>query len=323
MRIWFWRFGRAPRGRSIGPLRETHMLSREAELKSSPSEMSSRTLRTRRAIPRKSGFTWTDDAFAEEMHIHIFGFLELTGLGKVAAVSKSWAACARTESLWQALCDRTWAGKHIHEAQRIKEPQSSLTAMTQSSDVIVPSFRLALQKSLIAAKQRCISARVLCALEWSFRFKRSSGWHDNDPYWNEEAARTVKFEPDGTLSWGDGIPGFRWSFAVTQAPLMAVGASYEASYHGDEATAVRISHVAMGSFPHLRIMRHPTHWGYVLNGPWTIMASFPLLRASDDRFVSDRSLARHVTGAQWAEAEAYNEQDSESDNSDDDDSDED
>ena len=120
---------------------------------------------------------------------------------------------------------------------------------------------------------------------------------------------------------------------LTQSPLMAVGASYEASHpeyggvwphgHGYEATAVRISHVAMGSFPHLRIMRHPTHWGYVLNGPWTIMASFPLLRASDDRFVSDRSLARHVTGAQWAEAEAYNEQDSESDNSDDDDSDED
>ena len=54
-----------------------------------------------------------------------------------------------------------------------------------------------------------------------------------------------------------------------------------------------------------RSHRHPNNW-VILNGPWTVMTSFPMCKALDHSCVSDRTLARRVEPIQWRQEHLYN-----------------
>ena len=184
--------------------------------------------------------------------------------------------------LWRGLCDRVWRGK-LHVSGQCRE-------LVQKQ-----SARRALRLSMLEAQDCHITQAQLCSLEWSFRFKRVAGstWTSNDPWWNGSQARTLRFAPDGTVRWDDEAwdnGDMRWE--LEQQPTGSV---------------LRISHTVLGVFPGERLLRH-ANWGYLWNSPWVVYSDFPMLKATDAKAISDRSLARKVEAWQWGEAEAYNEQ---------------
>ena len=67
-----------------------------------------------------------------------------------------------------------------------------------------------------------------------------------------------------------------------------------------------VSHETMGMFPGEVLIRHEPSWGYVLNSPWTVCASFPMERATDDASMSDASLDRSLHAWQWRQVDDYN-----------------
>ena len=216
----------------------------------------------------------------------VLSWLPMADLARVARVSSSWAKLAVTDSLWNGLCDREWRGRHV--AGDIRATRD-----------IQP--RAALRRSLAEARVNHISKSELVNLEWSFRFKRSAGseWYGSDPWWLDEPARTLRFLADGTVRWAerewDGL--MRWKL--------------------EGGSILRVKHRELGAFPGERLVRHPNNWGFIFNSPWVVYCSFPLTRATDDKHVSDRSLARHIQPWQWREADEYNmdpDSDSDSDN---------
>lgn len=230
-------------------------------------------LRSKRAIPRRSGYTW---ALPEDLHLCCLATLSLEDLARVATVSTLWARLIASEGLWLQLCHRLWAGKHVSDACRAVAERSP---------------RLAVRRSLSEANVCTIDRAELCSLSWSFRFKRQAGkeWTANDPWWLGAPARTLRFDPDGTVRWSDeswdGMMGWRL----------------------EGGSILRVRHAEYGAFPGELLMRCPSNWGFVFNSPWVVYTSFPMERVTDDKSLSDRSLARQTARWQWAEAQQYNE----------------
>ena len=241
---------------------------------------SGRHLRPRRTASHR-GYTWS---LPEDLHLHILALLPTAAdLATAALVSTAWAKLAETDLLWRGLCESVWRGK-LHVSGQCRE-------LVQKH-----CSRRALRLSMLEARDCHITQVQLCALEWSFRFKRVAGstWTSDDPWWNGGHARTLRFAPDGTVRWDDEAwdnGDMRWE--LEQQPTGSV---------------LRVSHTVLGAFPGERLMRHASNWGYLWNSPWVVYSDFPMLKATDAKAISDRSLARKVEAWQWGEAEAYNEQ---------------
>ena len=242
--------------------------------------MTARTLRSRRAIPRRAGYTWSEDALPTEIEIRILGLLPRQALGRLASVSKSWRELATAKEMWQSLCEREWNGKMVLDETRARA---------------VTDPRSALRSSLCEAKECLIDVATLVKLSWSFRFKKGSGWASDDPYFQGGFARTLRFMPDQTIRW--------------EGESSWTGFTYELrrwTGFTPARSTIRVSHEHMGTFPEAIVHRHPNNWGFILNGPWTVMTSFPMCKALDHSCVSDRTLARRVEPFQWRQAHLYN-----------------
>ena len=232
-----------------------------------------------RAVPRRAGCTWM---LSDDVHLSILVHLSASDLAAAARVSRTWATTIAMNSLWVEVCHRTWVGRHVSDACRRQH---------------VLDARAALRRSLAEARSCHIDKAMLCGLTWSFRFKRVAGreWTDTDPYWLGLPARTVCFESDGGLRFSEqcweGM--MRWKL--------------------EGGCILRVKHAVLGSFPGEKLVRHPTNWGFVFHSAWVVYSSFSMSRASDDKCMSDRSLARSVDTWQWHEAAAYNEDGIESD----------
>ncbi len=230
-----------------------------------------------RYVGRRSSTSWDlpDDAI-----LRVFDMLPLAALGRASCVSSTWRNLAACEALWKEHCARVWHAK-VAVPSRCRE----LLAAGSAREALIISLR--------ESASRVISSEELCAQEWSFRFKSEAGpWAASDPWWNDEAARPVRFEPDGALIWPHAS---EWS-----------GFSWRLCREGGRGCVLRISHSYLGDFPGATLRRHPTNWGYIFNAPWVVYGSFPLVRATDDKCLQDRGLRRSVAAWQWEEATAYN-----------------
>uniref|UniRef100_A0A7S0NM85 F-box domain-containing protein n=1 Tax=Calcidiscus leptoporus TaxID=127549 RepID=A0A7S0NM85_9EUKA len=194
-----------------------------------------RSLRSKRAIPRRFGYTW---AVPDEVHVLILSQHSLAQLANAALVSRSWCRLVHTTAaLWEGVCQRMWAGRHVLQACRALRGASA---------------RAALRRSLAEARTCHISKEELCSLEWSFRFKHVAGhaWTAVDPWWLGQPARTLRFEPGGNIVWTDeawnGL--MRWRLGG--------------------GCVLRVTHAELGGFPAERLVRHLTNWGYVFHSKW-------------------------------------------------------
>ena len=74
------------------------------------------TPRSRRAIPRRCGYTW---ALSDDLHLLILSQCSLEELAKAALVSPAWRQLIATaDHLWAELARRMWVGRHVSQVCR-------------------------------------------------------------------------------------------------------------------------------------------------------------------------------------------------------------
>jgi len=123
--------------------------------------------------------------------------------------------------------------------------------------------------------------------------------------WQGEAARTLKFRPEGFIHWNGSFNDMEWRFVDPQKDEDQGHAGAQDNSETQSGTAIKTCHRLMGSFPSEVVLRHSS-WGFILNSPWVVYTSFPMFREDIDREVSDSGLRSSVASWQWAEAEDYN-----------------
>ena len=110
----------------------------------------------------------------------------------IARLASANRFCRRTvtaaSSVWRELCTALWADK-VCVAPQAK----ALLAAGEA--------RQALRFSLEDAKRTELTDEELLTLPWRFRFKAAAGegWMHADPYWNDQPATRVRFEPSGNM----------------------------------------------------------------------------------------------------------------------------
>ena len=108
-------------------------------------------------------------------------------------------------------------------------------------------------------------------------------WTAEDPWWAGHHARSLRFRADGTVQWCDEFPTFEGEFRWELNRFVPLDSP--------PRTVLRVSHTVLGPFPAETLLRH-ANWGYVWNSPWVVYSSFPMERATDDKSILDRALAR-------------------------------
>eukprot|EP00730_Choanoeca_flexa_P018463 TRINITY_DN8979_c0_g1_i2.p1 TRINITY_DN8979_c0_g1~~TRINITY_DN8979_c0_g1_i2.p1 ORF type:complete len:243 (+),score=13.51 TRINITY_DN8979_c0_g1_i2:126-854(+) len=127
------------------------------------------------------------------------------------------------------------------------------------------------------------------------RFKASAGpeWLAQDPWWNGEKARELRFTRDGQLLVGH--QGFQLTWRWAQPfSLEAIDNPLP------EKSCLRIH-----TFPCNFVRRDPATWGFILESCWTIRTNFPLPPKGEAPHLEDGALPIHVDD-QMAEVYCYN-----------------
>lgn len=180
---------------------------------------------------------------------------------------------------WRRRCVAQWADKTY-----IMEHCRQLSSTGNS--------RLALRESLADLKRTVITEEEICAMVWRFRFKQGAGkaWTKNDEWWNGGSATLRRFSTSGEMLKPGELPGswepmhangkpVRWRFAswVPQWSAQLQPISVPVQW----GCRVQTGH-EIGQFPTALVWRHPLNWGFVLEGPWTIMTSFEMPERHED-----------------------------------------
>mmetsp|Transcript_39358 Transcript_39358/g.61356 ORF Transcript_39358/g.61356 Transcript_39358/m.61356 type:complete len:203 (+) Transcript_39358:298-906(+) len=169
-------------------------------------------------------------------------------------------------------------------------------------------------ESIKDSRRTTVTREELVSFVWHYRFKARAGkhWTQDDPYWKGHPCRTISMLADGSIVWdgGKGWVGWddvTWRFAraptKARAEIGAVSTVCEADC--SDGNVIRQYHPDHGWFPSFTVLRTPD-WGFILNAPWEILASFPLSKKSMDKTTSDRILNACVEKWQNEEAVEYN-----------------
>ncbi|EKX54868.1 hypothetical protein GUITHDRAFT_62975 [Guillardia theta CCMP2712] len=228
-----------------------------------------------------------------ELLARVMNHLKAEELLACSCVCKVWKTSALDHGCWLNLCHKLWEGRSYVPSRFLE--------MAETHEGVIRAYFASIKD----AKRCSITTEELCSFEWSFRFKRSAGrfWTRSDPYWNGSPARTVKFHPEGLVKWESDWTRMRWKFV--EIPDQTDDNDEEDKIALTEGKAIRIEHLDMGRFPTELVQRHRS-WGFILNSPWVVYASFPMVRSNRDRQLSDKVLEKRVRPWQWIEADEYN-----------------
>lgn len=267
---------------------------------STPSWQASTRLRGRR---RRSCSRLAMCFDSPEIHQYVMMFLcKPKQLAIVLLVSREWHTSIRDDAiLWRAACQVVWESKafiskHCQELSRL-EP------------------RRALKQSVAESVAETVSAGTLCSQRWWFRFKKQAGiaWTRDDPYWRGDGARELRFlmpqsaDDAGVLHWHCGGPDDDLRDPGESRGWVMRWRLQQLEESGKQTTILRVKHDHFShEFPGVRLIRHPRNWGFVFHSVWVVYASFPMSREDDDRYLTDRGLARSLGQWQWREVEEYN-----------------
>lgn len=225
--------------------------------------------------------------------VDILSFLRPSELCKCSLVSKRFWDCAKEDKLWQFACECLWENKIYipHKAKELRRLKRAKQA-----------FRF----SVADSKRKTITAAELTGLEWYFRFKYDAGevWTHGDPFWNGGEARKVRFAPDRTVVFHEGMmPRMTWE--LMRYRDMARNFP-ELKFPADEfSEGYPIMQVE--DFPPKTVLRHPENWGFILHSTWVIYTSFKMSARNVDKYTRDHRLTKQLYSWQWAAAAEYNE----------------
>ena len=216
------------------------------------------------------------------------GWRDLLALG---ATSTFFGPIARSDNLWRPLCEDYWRDKVFLPASARK-----LTAAGE--------HRQAFADAYTDAKRTWITAEELCSMEWHSRMKAAAGDHytDTDPWWTGSAPpRRSKYNLDGTTTRlvvsEDGQTQNRsgkWRFVRSSCGMT-----------GPLGSFVRMQHSALGRETPTKVVRRHKNWGWLMDGCWSVSASFPLPPKGEDPSMEDEGLEITVE-RQQEEAMAFN-----------------
>ena len=218
------------------------------------------------------------------------GWRELLSLGRV---NKFYKEICASDDLWAAECSAFWADKVFVPAKC-----KSLAAAGQHQKAFGEAIR--------DSKRTWITAEELCSLEWHGRMKEAAGEHftDTDPWWTGEGSKPPsRFHMDGTTTRGTagtsgGSPSQthsgEWRFVRSTCGRT-----------GPTGSFVRMKHRGLGRETPTKIVYRHKNWGWVLDGCWSVSASFPLPPKGQDASLEDEALQVTVE-TQQEEAMAYN-----------------
>lgn len=200
----------------------------------------------------------------DDMLLPTCGHLDPVSVLACAAASKTWAAVAFSDAVWNEHCETLWQGKlHIEQWRQPDIPR-----------------RTAYFQSLRDSTRTCLTAEELCSFEWSARVKSTSGMTHECPWWNGQPPgyrrykRIVDAEPP-TDDPADSEAG---------EPAQRARGTYVSSERGpgrweldcaSDPTTVACSRDGRQFLSH-RASRWPVNWGWLLQNPYGFSASFPL-----------------------------------------------
>ena len=200
--------------------------------------------------------------------------------------------CA-SDALWEPQCAAFWADKVFVPAKC-----KNLVASGQ--------HRKAFSEAIRDSGRTWITAEELCGLEWHGRMKEAAGEHftDTDPWWTGDGSKPAsRFHMDGTTTRGTttrpGDPPAQtqsgeWRFVRTTCGRT-----------GPVGSFIRMKHRGLGRETPTKIVYRHSNWGWVLDGCWSVSASFPLPPKGQDASMEDDALQVTVE-TQQEEAMAYN-----------------
>ena len=218
------------------------------------------------------------------------GWRELLSLGRV---NKFYQEICAADDLWELQCMGFWADK-VFVPAKCKD----LAASGQ--------HRKAFSEAIRDSKRTWITAEELCGLEWHGRMKEAAGEHftDTDPWWTGEGSKPAsRFHMDGTttrgITTGHGdtpvqTPSGEWRFVRSTCGRT-----------GPVGSFIRMKHRGLGRETPTKIVYRHSNWGWVLDGCWSVSASFPLPPKGQDASMEDDALQVTVE-TQQEEAMAYN-----------------
>lgn len=212
---------------------------------------------------------------------------ELLCLGRVNHFYRQ--ICA-SEDLWELQCSTVWADKVFVPA-----------ACRQL--VSTGQHRKAFSDAIQDSERTWITAEELCTLEWHGRMKRAAGDHftDTDPWWTGTGSKPAsRFHMDGTTTRlgasSPGEPGIPTQSGEWRFVRSTCGRT------GPIGSFVRMKHRTLGRETPTKIVSRHSNWGWVLDGCWSMSASFPLPRQGQDASLEDEALQVTVETQQEEES---------------------
>jgi hypothetical protein len=167
--------------------------------------------------------------------------------------------------------------------------------------------RAAFSFAVTDSKRTWLTAEELCSLSWHGRMKEAAGEHftDSDPWWTGATPKPPsKYHMDGTTmryvqAEREGDPPVETRSGEWRFVKRSCGQT------GPVGSFVRMKHRALGRETPTKIVARHANWGWLLDGCWSISASFPLPPKGEDLSLEDAALPVTVE-SQQEEAMAYN-----------------
>jgi hypothetical protein len=219
------------------------------------------------------------------------GWRELVALG---SANRYYRDIATSELLWEPHCSTFWADKLFVPAKCKK-----LVRLGQ--------HRKAFSEAIVDSARTWITAEELCSLEWHGRMKEAAGEHftETDPWWTGATPKPAsRYHMDGTTT--------RWTRPERSGDPLVETTSGEWRFvrstcgqTGPLGSFIRMKHRGLGRETPTKIIKRHKNWGFVLDGCWSVSASFPLPPKGEDSSLEDDALPVTVE-TQQEEAMAYN-----------------
>jgi NACalpha-BTF3-like transcription factor len=119
-------------------------------------------------------------------------------LADFRSVCKAWRTAASTEFSWKKHCDELFF-LPVPEYHVVVVPWDTGSVPMHAKALYESGkFRAAFCETIADRDRTWLTKDELCALQWSFRFKKSAGMQELDPWWRGDEACLNVFKDDGT-----------------------------------------------------------------------------------------------------------------------------